>query len=157
MKNRTKTKIMTVIVLAFMSVCVIGYIAVAADAGTTGDPVVTLSYLNDVFKKEILAAVGGNDAAQPGESSVSAFKVIEVDANKTLLGGEGCEFILRAGKATALCPGSDGLSDLTQGSDLKNAGNVEKNHHYLIPREDGRGITTSEYCYVMVKGSYTIK
>ena len=101
-----------------------------AAAGTQTDPLVTLSYLNDVntpailkevdarldtreqalvdklnasiaqYEKDMeeqLAAAGGGTA-----SSSAVFAVVTVKAGQKLLGGVGCEFLLRSGSACLL-------------------------------------------------------
>ena len=68
-----------------------------------------------------------------------------------------CELILRSGKAVALCPGANGISDLTGGADLPGNTEITANHLLLVPRNDGRGITvTSSDAYIMVRGTYEI-
>ena len=70
------------------------------------------------------------------------------------------ELILRSGSAEVVSPfDNQGLSDLTDGVDLKGGAAVPKNHNLLIPRgDDGRGIriTSSNGAYVMVGGAYII-
>lgn len=90
------------------------------------------------------------------ETPVSAsYSALRLQKGQTITG---CiEIILRSGKAIALCPGVNGLSDLTAGTDLPNATDITLNHQLLIPRDDGRGITvTSNEAYVMVRGTYEI-
>lgn len=113
-------------------------------AGTAADPVVTRSYVDALF------------ASLSQETQAAAFEVVEVDAGASLLGGPGTELILRGGKATAIDNGTDGVSDLTAGKDLKSGTAVALNHLLLIPREDGRGLRCETRSWVMVKGAYTI-
>ncbi len=83
------------------------------------------------------------------------YEVLRLTKGQTITG---CiEIVLRSGKATAHCPGANGLSDLTGGADLMDKTAITTNHMLLIPRDDGRGITvTSNEAYVMVRGTYQI-
>lgn len=83
------------------------------------------------------------------------YEVLRLEKGQTITGR--IELILRSGKATAHCPGVNGLSDLTSGTDLADKTAITTNHQLLIPRDDGRGITvTSNEAYVMVRGTYEI-
>lgn len=126
-------------------------IAAVAGAGTPGsedDPVVTKSYVDQQIAE---LSAGGSNATS------DAFKVIEVQAGKKILGKEGTEMILRGGSATVIDNGIDGISDVTSGVDLKQDVSVPRNHHLLVPKADGRGIHTKELCWVMIKGGYTVE
>lgn len=114
--------------------------------GTATDPVVTKSYVDQLFA-----------SMSNGGSSSDIFEVVEVKAGAKLLGGAGTEMILRGGKATAIDNGKDGISDLTAGKDLKKGTAIVSNHLLLIPQEDGRGIQCTAQSWVMVKGAYTIQ
>ena len=85
-----------------------------------------------------------------------SFAPIQLLEGQRLLGGEGAEFILRSGEATAIDNGANGVSDLTAGTDLMTGQPVMLNHHLLIPRDDGRGLTAATEAWVMVRGDYAI-
>lgn len=121
-----------------------GIFGADSGAGTATDPVVTKSYVDELFASLSIDA-----------HSVS-FEVVEVDAGTKLIGGAGAELILRGGKATAIDNGIDGLSDLTAGRDLKTGNAVSLNHLLLVPKEDGRGLYCETRSWVMVKGAYTL-
>ncbi len=146
--------------------------------GSSSDPVVTKSYVDSVSAElkslisSLEAKIGGGSASQSGSasqggdtesqgggvSSGASFVVVEVAQGGKLLGAEGTEMILRSGSATIIDnAGGDGIADLTDGSNLNGGASLAKNHHILVPREDGRGIACSSDCYVMVKGGYTIQ
>jgi hypothetical protein len=112
--------------------------------GSSADPVVTKSYVDALF-------------ASVSPASHASFIVVEVEAGKKLYGGAGTEMILRSGSATALDNGSDGVSDLTAGKDIRQGAAIVSNHLLLVPRDDGRGIACKTKCWVMVKGDYEIK
>jgi len=121
-----------------------GVFGAESGAGTAADPVVTKSYVDELFASL-------SDAPQSG-----SFQVVEVSAGVKLIGGAGTELILRGGKATAIDNGIDGISDLTAGKDLKTGNAVSFNHLLLVPKDDGRGLYCEARSWVMVKGTYTI-
>ena len=84
------------------------------------------------------------------------YSIVYLTKGQALVGN--CEFILRSGTATALCPGLNGLSDLTAGADLPAGTSITQNHLLLIPRNDGRGVVvTSADAYFMVRGTYAVE
>lgn len=103
--------------------------------GSEGDPLVTQAYVDQR----------------------TTFKAFNVTAGQKLLGGAGTEIILRAGEASAIDNGANGISDVTTGKDLMSGQTVGANHLILVPREDGRGIYAITDITVMVKGIYTIQ
>lgn len=112
---------------------------VYAQAGTEDDPVVTLSYINDVLKNEI------------------TFKVVEVPNGKSIYGSAGTEMVLRMGKGSIIATDKGGVADLTSGNDLPNGSVIPANHHLLVPLDDGRGLNVTADSLVLVKGAYEIK
>lgn len=157
---KKKKYIAIILVLSFMLAMSAGYIAMA-DAGSTGDPLVSLSYLTNVFKPAVMTEVDSKISTavknQGGNSGSSSFTAIAVSKGQYIIGGSGCEMILRSGEAASICPGSNGLADVTGGIDLPGNQSIVKNHVYVIARNDGRGIAMLTDGYVMVKGSYSIK
>ena len=112
---------------------------VYAQPGAEEDPIVTLSYINEVLKKEM------------------TFKVVEVPSGKSIYGGAGAEMVLRMGKGTIIATEKGGVADLTSGNDLPDGAVVPANHHLLVPLDDGRGLNVSADSLVLVKGTYEIK
>lgn len=95
------------------------------------------------------------EQTQPQPTPSVDYTVVYVTKGQSVVGS--CEIILRSGTAEALCPGANGISDLTAGADLPGGTAVSANHLLLVPRNDGRGITvTSADAYVMVRGTYAI-
>lgn len=153
----------------------VGTAALAAEVGSSGDPLVTLSYLNDTFLGTVLskvdakiaernaalsvqidqkiAAAAGNGASG---SASDTFTVVSIPQGKTLKGDIGCEVMLRVGSAACVSPSSPGLIDETNGSVLENGGALVKNHLYMMTIEN-RGVKASAATVkVLVRGSYTI-
>ena len=137
--------------------------ALAAEAGSSGDPLVTLSYLNDTFFSQIMQRVDQKIAertgqALPGESasSASSFVVVTLSGGQTLTGGIGCEVMLRVGTAVCVAPSDPGLIDETTAATLADGGALVQNHLYMMTIE-GRGVrATAGTTKVLARGSYTV-
>ena len=56
----------------------------------------------------------------------------------------------------AVASTSGGLSDVTDGTNIDGDTVVPKNHHIIIPRDDGRGLSVVTGGAIMIKGSYEI-
>lgn len=157
-------------------------ILLGAAAGTQTDPVVTLSYLTDVNTPAVLKQVDTkldereqalvdklNDTVNQFEKDMqeqsgsenntsvpsAVFSVITVKSGQKLLGGEGCEFLLRGGSATCVSASAPGLIDSTDGSTLPGGAAVQLNHLYMATAE-GRGFLAASDLTVLVRGSYTV-
>jgi hypothetical protein len=129
-----RSLLFTIALIALRGVSALAY--ASGDApGSSGDPVVSKSYVD----------------------ARTSFSPIELAAGQRLLGGEGTEIVLRSGEATAIDNGSNGVSDLTSGTDLMTGNQVVSNHLLLVPRDDGRGITAVTEVWVLVRGDYTIQ
>ncbi len=161
--------------------------AAAGGAGSEGDPLVTLSYLNETFLPQMLGKVDEqaearnkeladklNEQAQKdaqmlveqygttlptsGESEKGeTFTVVDVPMDKTLYGEIGCEVMLRVGTANCVASSAPGLIDETDGSTLGGGKALVKNHLYMMTI-DGRGVkATAATTKLLVRGGYTIK
>ncbi len=88
-------------------------------------------------------------------SDGTVWQVVKVDPGIRVLASDTGEVILRSGTARVIGNEyNEGISDLTSGRDVKNGEIIEKDHHLLIPRGDGRGIITETVCYIIYKGLY---
>lgn len=144
------------IIISAVIAVVIGSVAVyaATTAGTDSDPVVTKSYVDNA-----IAGIkrGENTPDNTGSDSEEGFQIIELKAGQQLTGYQDTQLVVRSGSVRAVIPGENGLSDLTDGSDITvNNVSVRANHLILVPRSDGRGIKARTDSFVMVKGAYTI-
>jgi hypothetical protein len=155
-------------------------ITVAAAYDSSEDPLISLSYLLDVFEPELfdkfetrfneleeflvdtindrLDDASGSGGESSNNSSSAIFQVVELTTGDQLYAVSACEIQLRAGKASCIAPdASQGLSDYTVGAEIYDGQPLTINHMCLIPRGDGRGIVAeSESVFVMVRGEYTI-
>ena len=157
-----------------------GVIAHAAAYDSSVDPLVTLSYLSNQFKNEILSEVdkrieritGSLEAyasymdENPVQSAPvvteapasAAFEVVELSYGDVLYAASASEVKLRAGVVSCIAPdASQGLADITGGYEIYNGEFLTKNHMCLIPRADSRGILAlSDSVFIMVRGDYSI-
>ena len=137
--------------------------ALAAEAGSSGDPLVTLSYLNDTFFSQIMQRVDQKIAERTGQalpggsaSSASSFVVVTLSGGQTLTGDIGCEVMLRVGTAVCVAPSDPGLIDETTAATLADGGALVQNHLYMMTIE-GRGVrATAGTTKVLARGSYTV-
>ena len=129
-------------------------------------PLVTLSYLNDVFLGQIMTKVDQKIAAgnsqllqQSGDAggmSGVEFAVVTLSKGQVLTGDIGCEVMLRVGTASCVSPSNPGLIDETTAASLNNGGALAANHLYMMTIE-GRGVKAgSDTTKLLVRGSYTI-
>ncbi|OMF81768.1 hypothetical protein [Paenibacillus glucanolyticus] len=131
--------------------------------GTTDDPVVTKSYVDQQIQQALNGGSGENtNPTNPTQPSQGADEVknVALKPGKILIADAGTEFIVRSGNAVIYTEVSSGVADLTDGKDLLNGQAAPKNHLLSFPRE-GRGIQVKEgqtsNLIVMVRGGYTIK
>ena len=166
-KNRWVLRLVSLLAIS----CVLSTtVSLAAEAGSTGDPLVTLSYLNETFLGNILSAVDqkiaarnsqivqqlGGSVSTGGTSTASTFTVVTLSNGQTLTGQIGCEVMLRVGSAVCVSSSAPGLSDETAASTLNNGGGLVQNHLYMMTIEN-RGVkATAATTKLLVRGSYTI-
>ena len=123
---------------------------------TTDDPLITESYLNNVFFEKVKEYIAGN-SSQGGSSEVAdSFKLVSVSKGQKFIASAGCEFIIRQGSADVVVSSLGGVSDVTDGIDIV-SGELPANHHFIVARDDGRGFVASNNVLVLVKGGYQIK
>ena len=133
-------------------------ITAAAEAGSSDDPLVTLSYLNETFMDSIIAARNAQlgISAGSGASAASNFTVVTLTSGQVLTGDIGCEVMLRVGTAVCVSPSSPGLIDETAATALNNGSALVQNHLYMMTIE-GRGVrATAGTTKLLVRGSYTV-
>ena len=152
------------VVLLALSAAMMTGVSLAAEAGSSQDPLVTLSYLNDTFFNSIMQRVDQKIAQQTGQavpggtasSAAASFAVVTLNEGQTLTGGVGCEVMLRVGSAVCVAPSDPGLIDETTAATLANGGALVQNHLYMMTI-DGRGVrATGGVTKVLARGSYTV-
>lgn len=166
-KNRWVLRLVSLLAIS----CVLSTtVSLAAEAGSTGDPLVTLSYLNETFLGNILSAVDqkiaarnsqivqqlGGSVSTGGTSTASTFTVVTLSNGQTLTGQIGCEVMLRVGSAVCVSSSAPGLIDETAASTLNNGGGLVQNHLYMMTIEN-RGVkATAATTKLLVRGSYSV-
>jgi len=150
---------------AVLLAAVIGTIGIMstaeADGGSTpgsvDDPLVTKTYVDAAVQKLVKQELEKQGSA--GGSS-TALEVVTVPWGSKLIVGDGAEMIVRSGKAIAYSSDANGLSDLTDGTDIKPGKLVGNNHLILNPRGE-RGVEAdpkqAKGLIVLVRGTYTLK
>lgn len=139
---------------------------VAADSststpGSTSDPLVTKSYVDSAIASLVqqeIAKLG--PIAGGGEASSTKMEVVTVPLGSKLIVADGGEMIVRSGKAIAVSSDANGLSDLTDGLDIKPGKPVGNNHLILNPRGQ-RGVEADpkqqKGLIVLVRGQYSLQ
>lgn len=160
-----KTKIKKIAIGIGAALILIGGRTSFSEPGSQSDPLVTFSYVEkkiEEIKEYINEKVGDNDKKE-------LWEVVEVLEGESLIGKAGSELILRSGKGTAISNISkitedgidividNGLTDVTDGKDLKMADKVPRDHLLIIPRDDGRGVNCISDCFFLIKGDYKVE
>ena len=150
MKKNLVVRLSTIMIFTFFSLlCFSGS---AASPGTQDDPLVSLSYVNDVIMPQIKSYVDSQVQQQSGDS----FQVIDVKKGQRVIGIQGTEYILRMGTAKIIATQKGGIADTTLGVDLPMNTPVPANHLLIVPFNDGRGILMETDGILLIKGTYTI-
>ncbi len=120
----------------------------------------------DALEQAVKNGVSSNESSNQGNSNDSevikvtenyTFKPIELSSNQLLLGGEGCELIVRSGSAIGYTEVANGLTNITNGSEILNGEEIPLNNVLIVPRNDNRGIlVNSNQTWIMIRGDYTI-
>lgn len=161
MKNKLK-KILSLAFCGIMLTTTIIYANSKNEAGSSDDPLVTKSYVDEKVSqviKLINDTISGDthtDDSKPQASS-SSYQSVLVEVSQGIYGDAGTELILRSGKGTAVVPTREGISNITKGKDIKNGEAISKNELIIIPRKDGRGVKVTEKAWFLVKGGYEIR
>lgn len=146
-------------------------VTLAAEPGSSKDPLVTLSYLNETFMDSVMQKVDqkiaarnsqisqqlGGQTASPGASGTAvSFTVVTLSNGQVLTGDIGCEVMLRVGTAVCVSCSSPGLIDESSAGTLNNGGALVQNHLYMMTIE-GRGVkATAATTKLLVRGGYTV-
>lgn len=134
----------------------------AAEYLSENDPIVTLSYLKEIFAPQLKEEMRIEAATHPQPSITVdvGYEVLELSKGQKLTSLDGTvELIVRPGsQATVVSQSAEnGLSDISEMKEVLDGQEVGINHLLIIPRADGRGIViNSEKAYVLVRGAYSI-
>lgn len=165
--------------IVLVCIVVVGGFSASATGGDQSDPLITLSYLTQVVKPELMEKVDEQVAANEqaltdkldaaiddyseqmkqvlsqGTGESSAFTIVSLAAGQTIMPEAGGELLLRSGNAKVISGSSPVMLDSTAGSSLENGGAMKTNHLYVVPLA-GAGITASSACVLMVRGMYAV-
>ena len=160
MKFTGKVKIMAAAAVVALSIAAASVI-LATEYGAE-DPLISLSYLEEVFFPKVTEYVDNkvNNNVGVTQSSGGEYEVVTLQGGQTLLAKGSLELILRSGEVSVVAGGNtvNGIANLSSGNELFEGMNLTVNTYCLIPRGDGRGIVcTSPVAYVMVRGKYEIR
>ncbi len=165
MRNLKKSIIVFTLIVALLT------FGVSADEqySSKNDPLVSLSYVNDVLGPQIMAQVLEKIESQYvkisdlTDMSSAELTLITLSKGDTLMCKGVCEIILLSGNATTIITSSSnieagqGLIDVTDGTIVTNGALIKANHKIIIPKADGRGIiVTGDSVTLLVRGAYTI-
>lgn len=165
------------IVLA--SVALVGAFSVSATEGGQTDPLITLSYLTQVIKPELLSKVDEQVAANEqaliskvdtaisdyskqmeeavgGTSGEGAlYTAVTLSKDELLCPNAGVEILLRTGSAKVLAGSVPVVHDATSGAAVGIGGVLQANHLYVVPLE-GAVIAATEDCTLLVRGQFVV-
>lgn len=152
-------KLRNIVVFCIVAVLFSGIGAYAAtNYGTESDPLITLSYLNEVLKPQMEQTytqqtkdgIAELEARIEGESS-GAYASVALKANQTMSCKAGCEFLVRSGEAYV----TGGILNVTEGKELAANDWLMKHHLYMAVGDSG-SVKANSDIYLMVRGEYTI-
>lgn len=158
---------LSLLLVAVLTVLTLG---VSADSGysSQADPLVSLSYVNDVLGPNIMEQVLEKIEAEyvkkdDASESATSYTLVSLTKGQTLMSKGIVEIVVLKGAVNTLVTSADnvaageGIIDLTAGAVLVNGEALPANHSLLIARQDGRGFTvSSDTAEVLVRGDYHI-
>lgn len=106
------------------------------------------------IKAEIISELSQNGVSSANEAQM--YKPVYASEGQIVLCGEGCEVILRSGKAKVYVTGVAGIVNATTGKELSGGEKADLNNIMIIPRGDGRGFMVTESAWFLIKGDYEI-
>ena len=177
MKKSVRVVLTAAAALLVLAAAVLAAGEYSGPAGSENDPLVTMSYINDVFtpsmqsffhremteqtallrdplEERIAALEATCENAENADAGMS-FREIRLDSGSELICGAGTELMLRSGNAFVLVKETAGLADTSGGAEPVCGGAIEKNHMYLVTK-DGCGICANGGASVLLRGSYEI-
>ena len=178
MKNKI---IMSIVVLAVITLISGVTILAFASGGSQDDPFVTLSYLTNTFRPKVMEEVekaeqdatarfdrriselenqlGGatGGTGQPSSGSVNTFHVVTLTRGQRLVCHAGTEVMLRIGTAEALGASEPAMVDYTDGMTLAAGSSLKTNHMYLVTIASNGLTATADNVRVLVRGEYSVR
>ena len=144
MKKTRYVIIFVVLSMLVWSYAVFAEVPVSGSPGSDSDPLVSKSFV-EKYIRDMMKDSGGD------------WQTVQLPSGKVLSCDAGAEFIVRSGKAVMVDSTGNGLPDLTDGINVMAGQTAAKNHLFIVPRSDGRGVKAVDSVWVMYKGSVTVK
>ena len=160
-----------------LSAVLLGTVGALATGGDQGDPLVTLSYLNQTAIPQIVKQVEEKTAArqkeleqnftnqinqykqQGGQTTPSggsaSYELVSMTSGQVMSLGVGCEILPRIGTITVKANTTPALIDLSTGGTVNSGAALTKNHLYMSTIE-GRTLTASGTVKLLVRGGYSV-
>ena len=169
-------KTIRIVLIVLAAALLLGFAALAAgaasSAGTEDDPLVTLSYINDVFlpyvqdlfhkdleeKESALQDALEQRVSALEEAGVGGsgeYVVETLEAGQTLICQRGAELMLRIGRGAVTAEHTPGLVDTATTENLNDGEELIVNHMYMVTI-NGHGVRALETVKILVRGDYTI-
>ncbi|MBP3654477.1 MAG: hypothetical protein J6J04_03480 [Oscillospiraceae bacterium] len=155
MRNRLQKFVLFCLILTAFG----GITAYAATTlGSEEDPLITLSYLNEVLRPELEAKTTetANAAVEELEAQIDAeysgaFQAVSVAAGKNMTCEAGCEVLVRSGDVRV----SGAVLDLTTGETVTENTGLYAHHLYMTAEDDAIFTAVTETA-LMVRGEYVL-
>ena len=173
MKKTIRIVLITLAAALLLGIAVLAVDA-ATSAGSEDDPLVTLSYINDVFvpyvtslfrqdleeketalQEALEERIGALEGAGVGGTGGREYVVETLEAGQTLICQRGAELMLRIGRATVTAENTPGLVDTATTGNLNDGEELTVNHLYMVTI-NGHGVRAEETVKILVRGDYTI-
>lgn len=153
-----KKKLISISSILFLMFSCIAF-AYDYQPGSKDDPIVTKSFVENLVLKtqKNLEEKIEKSNQKPNEKTYSDLEIVSIKANQKIILSQGSKIILRSGKASVIDSKMGGLSDLTQGIDLKMGYDLPDNHLVLCPKNDNRGIFAKTDIILLIEGGYDIE
>ena len=153
-----------------LSAVLLGTVGALATGGDQGDPLITLSYLNQTAIPQKTAArqkeleqtftnqinqykqQGGQTTPSGGSAS---YELVSMTNGQVMSLGVGCEILPRIGTITVKANTTPALIDLSTGGTVNSGAALTKNHLYMATIAD-RTLTASGDVKLLVRGSYSV-
>jgi hypothetical protein len=180
MMKRKKTLLIAAIVLGIAFMSAAGILGVS-DAGTKENPLITLSYLNEQFKPEVLRSFDETLAAESAAAQQRldariaeyiqtvdeklkdadigsiGFTLVTLSRGQTVSCAVGTELLLRIGTAQAAGASAPALVDSTDGTTLTAGQALTANHMYMVTIQGNGFKATADTVKVLIRGEYLIQ
>lgn len=171
-KRHLLLKLVVIALLVVVCMCVVAYAA----AGDTSDPLISLSYIEKIFKPQVMDKVTslvdtakselqgsidstltqfkdslGSDPVSNAMSSLTGngYESVILDDGGSIRLSPGCEVLAVSGKGSV----SGSLTDTTAGSAV-DGGSISENHLYLCT--ESASIMADGQVQLLVKGDYEL-